>query len=104
MFGWITLITFALVISGMLLPSSARIDTVKVEEMEVAAVLIAEEFGMAAGGFINFDVNMEEQPLDVSVSRCVPTSLDGMILPLPTSRCDFLVCSQSRLSYGRIGP
>lgn len=55
------------------IPCLARIETVKVNEKSGSAVLVGELFGMAAGGFVNFDVEveMDEEESEEALSRCV---------------------------------
>lgn len=48
-------------IAVLLPPCLARVATFSVVERGVSAVLIADEFGMAAGGYINFDVAIDEE-------------------------------------------
>lgn len=47
--------------------SLARIETMSVDETGVAAILVGDSFGMAAGGIVNFDVELDaeeqEEPL-----------------------------------------
>lgn len=60
------------VISALLSPCLARIVTVSVEKKGLSTVLIADSFGIAAGGYINFDVTASEKGNNRNnFTRCV---------------------------------
>lgn len=55
-------------ISAILSPCLARIVTVPVEKEGLSTALIADNFGLAAGGYINFDVTRANGN---NLTRCV---------------------------------
>lgn len=88
------------VISALLSPCLARITTVSVEEKGLSTVLIADSFGMAAGGYINFDVTASEKGrnrYEYNITRCVQHKTISCFLVHARFGCAYLVVRRPSL-------
>ena len=68
----------------------ARIEKVSVDETGVTAVLVGEAFGMAAGGRIDFDVDLHEE--DLAPRYAARTTMVILIYYMPVSLRAELIC------------
>ena len=103
--AWMARSFLLVVISVLSSLSLARIATVSVEEKGLSTVLIADKFGIAAGGYINFDVTTNEEVANGNnLTRCVQQMVSClfvlqvrcayMIVGLPRNTLPVMLCRE----------